>query len=131
MNILDENILEDQREILKKWNIPFRQIGYEISRTGIQDEEIIPLLLRLPQATLFTVDYHFFKRKLCHAKYGLVFLDVDQTEAALYVRRVLRHPEFDTRAKRMGIVIRAYPTGLSFWRLRAQSLESVNWSRAS
>jgi hypothetical protein len=40
MNILDENILKDQRDLLLKWKVKIRQIGYEVSRKGIQDEDI-------------------------------------------------------------------------------------------
>ena len=38
VNLLDENIRDDQRALLRKWRIPFRQIGKEISRSGIKDE---------------------------------------------------------------------------------------------
>jgi len=27
MNILDENVLESQRQLLQKWRVPFRQVG--------------------------------------------------------------------------------------------------------
>jgi len=46
MNILDENILNDQRQLLKMWRITSRQIGDDTGRKGMQDEEIIPLLHR-------------------------------------------------------------------------------------
>jgi hypothetical protein len=46
MNILDENILNDQRHLLKMWRITSQQIGDDIGRKGMQDEEIIPLLHR-------------------------------------------------------------------------------------
>lgn len=55
MNILDENILADQRELLQRWAIPFRQIGHEIGRSGMADAEIVPLLLELRRATFFTL----------------------------------------------------------------------------
>jgi EAL domain-containing protein (putative c-di-GMP-specific phosphodiesterase class I) len=44
MNILDENIPEDQRQLLRGWRIPARQIGHEVGRSGMQDGESIPLL---------------------------------------------------------------------------------------
>ena len=47
MNILDENILEDQRQLLRNWRVPLRQIGYEAGWKGMQDEEIISFLLGL------------------------------------------------------------------------------------
>ena len=65
MNILDENILEDQRQLLLSWRVPFRQIGYEVGRKGMKDDEIIPFLLSLRNPTLFTVDRHFYKHTLC------------------------------------------------------------------
>ncbi len=128
MIILDENILEGQRQLLQKWGIPFRQIGFEIGQPGIDDAEIIRRLLSLRQPTLFAVDYHFFKRGLCHARYGLVYLDVAQSEAAHFIRRVLRHHEFDTHAKRMGVVIRASQSGLTLWRLHAEQEALYAWT---
>ena len=79
MNILDENILQDQRQLLLNWRVPFRQISYEVGRKGMKDDEIIPFLLALRQPTLFTVDRDFYKRELCHTRYSLVYLDVEQS----------------------------------------------------
>jgi hypothetical protein len=92
VNILDENIALDEFEKLRKWRIPVRQIGYDIGHKGLQDPEIIPFLHRLRQPTLFTRDLDFYRRRLCHAQYCLVYLYVRPFEAAEYVRRVLRHP---------------------------------------
>ena len=79
MNVLDENILADQRELLDCWGIAFRQIGHEVGRSGMTDEEIIPLLLSLRRPTLFTLDAGFYDRALAHDRYGLVCLDVRQS----------------------------------------------------
>lgn len=128
MNVLDENILESQRQLLLKWRVSFRQVGYEVGRKGMTDDEIIPFLLSLRQPTFFTVDRHFYKRNLCHARYGLVYLDVEQSEAAIFVRRLLRHREFDAQAKRMGTVIRTSHTGLAVWRLHAEREEHFDWA---
>jgi hypothetical protein len=43
MNIPNENLLGSQRQLLHKWRVPFRQIGYEVGRKGM-DEQIIPLI---------------------------------------------------------------------------------------
>lgn len=128
MNILDENILESQRQLLRKWGVPFRQIGYEIGRMGMKDDEIISFLLSLRNPTLFTIDRHFYKRTLCHMRYGLVYLNVGQAEAAIFVLRLLRHPEFDTQAKRMGTIIRASHRRLAVWRLHAEHEEHFAWA---
>jgi len=127
MNILDEQILENQRQILRSWHIPVRQIGYDFGRKGLKDREIIPALLDLRNPTFFTLDFDFFERRLCHAKYTVVCMNVGKHEAAVYVRRLLRHPEFDTVAKRLGCVIRLSSMGLWVWRLHAEKEIFVDW----
>lgn len=97
MNILDENILEDQRQLLLNWRVSFRQISYEVGWKGMKDDEIIPFLLTFRQPTLFTVDRDFYRRELCHAQYSLVYLDVAQSEAAAFMRRLLRQIESTDR----------------------------------
>ena len=128
MNVLDENILESQRQLLRSWRIPVRQIGHEVGRKGLQDEEIIPLLLTLRRPTLFTRDLGLYSRQLCHARYCLVVLGVGQYEAAHFIRRVLRVPEFDAQAKRMGAVIRVTHSGLAVWRVNAEHETRYPWS---
>ena len=44
MNILDENIIENQRQLIRRWRIAVRHLGYDVGRQGMQDEEIIPFL---------------------------------------------------------------------------------------
>ena len=127
MNILDENIPRNQRELLLSWRVSIRQIGYDTGRKGIQDDEIIPLLHQLRRPTFFTRDSDCFDRRLCHQGYCLVYLDVDKYEAALFIRRVLKHPEINTQAKRMGSVIRASRKGLGLYRHHAGELTSLDW----
>jgi hypothetical protein len=38
MNVLDENFPESQRQLLRGWRIPIRQIGYEVGRKGMKEE---------------------------------------------------------------------------------------------
>lgn len=109
------------------WRVSIRQIGYDTGRKGIQDDEIIPLLHQLRRLTFFTRDSDFFDRKLCHQRYCLVYLDVDKYEAAVFVRRVLRHNELDTQAKRMGTVVRASHIGLSMYRLHTGTPTFIEW----
>jgi hypothetical protein len=40
--IIDENFPEAQRHLLRVWRISARQIGFEIGRDGMKDDEIIP-----------------------------------------------------------------------------------------
>jgi hypothetical protein len=127
MNILDENIPKPQRELLEGRRISVRQVGVNIGRKGLLDEEIIPLLQRLRRPTFFTRDSDFYERRLCHSKYCIVYMSVEKSEAALFVRRFLRHPDFRTQANRMGRVIRVSRAGISSWRLHEPKAEHVRW----
>jgi len=127
VNVLDENILESQRQLLRGWNVPSRQIGLDLGRKGMTDEEIVPFLITLPRPTFFTRDLGFAARAFCHPRYTLVVLAVGQYEAAHFVRRLLVHPAFDTKVKRLGAVIRVMPTGSAVWRLNAERECRVSW----
>ena len=127
MLVLDENLPADQQQLLRKWRIPFRFVGVDVAASGAEDENLIPVLHRLPHPTFFTLDRHFFRRDRRHANYCLVWLDVRRREAAESIRRFLRHPAFDTQAKRMGIVARVHPGGMVYWQAQKRSLRSVSW----
>jgi hypothetical protein len=127
MNVLDENIPEDQRQLLRSWRIRAYQIGREIGRQGLKDEQqIIPLLLKLRRPTFFTRDLGFFGPEFCHAKYCLVCLAIEADEAASFVRRVLRHSSFDTQVKRIGRVLQVGQMGIRVLQLRGEE-ETVDW----
>jgi hypothetical protein len=128
MNVLDENIPNSQRQILRNWRIRVQQIGYEVGRQGMKDEEIIPLLHKISPTTFFTRDLGFYHPNLCHNSYCLVCLSVGQYETASFVRRFLRHPAFKTRAKRMGKVIRLSQIGMQIWRIHSEKPKEIIWS---
>jgi hypothetical protein len=115
MNVLDENVPDSQLEILRSRRVPVRQIGLDIGRKGMKDDEIIPLLLQLDRPTFFTLDGDFHDRRLCHDRYCLVHLDVEEEVAAEYIRRLLRQKAFKSKKSRMGQVIRisTTPSGLA------------------
>jgi len=127
MNVLDENIPEGQRQLLRSWRIRVRQIGYEVGRQGVKDEGIFPLLHRLKSPTFFTRDLGFYDHGLCHVRYCLVCLAVNQYEAASFIRRFLRHPVFNARTRRMGRVIRVSQAGMRVWMLHAAAEERLRW----
>ena len=54
-------------------------------------------------------------------------LAVGQYEAAHFIRRILRGPEFDAQAKRMGAVIRVTRSGLAVWRVNAEHDTRYPW----
>ncbi len=127
MNILDENIPEDQRQLLRSWRVRTRQIGHEVGRAGMQDAEIIPLLHRLKSSTFFTRDLGFYRRTVCHPHYCIVCLAMGPYEAASFIRRILRHPQFKTQASRSGKIIRAGHVGIALWPLHSHEEETVDW----
>jgi len=127
MIILDENFPDSQCRLLKSWRVSLRQIGFEIGREGMKDDEIIPLLHGLNRPTFFTLDEDFFKPRLRHAQYCLIYLDVAQYESASFIRRVLKHPQLNTKAKRMGKVIRVSHPSLMIWQLHAEDRIQLDW----
>ena len=128
MNILDENILNEQRYYLKNWRIHVRQIGHEVGHQGIKDEEIIPLLHQLGAVTFFTRDYDFYQQNLCHTRYCLVCLAVEEYEVADFIYHFLRHPEFNTKAKRMSKVVRVSHNVIRMWKLHDDKEYELAWS---
>jgi hypothetical protein len=127
MNILDENIPDSQWRKLQELRFNAKKIGKDIARKGKSDEDIIPLLHELNRPTFFTLDIDFYKRRLLHDGYCLVYLDIEDYEAAQYIRQVLRHPALNAKAKRVGTVIRADPTGMTIWRGRNDDEEHLPW----
>jgi hypothetical protein len=127
MNVLDENISDDQRQLLRSWGILTRQIGQNVGRKGMPDDAIIPLLRELTRPTFFTRDDGFDRRDLCHAAYCLVYLSVGETEVASFVRRFLRHPACATFTRRRGTVVRVRHTGIQVWRSRHTHEEAIPW----
>ncbi|MDE3077398.1 MAG: hypothetical protein KGJ86_18425 [Chloroflexota bacterium] len=82
MNVLDESFLQDQRRLLAGWRIRVRQVGVELGRSGMKDDEIIPLLHQLRRPTFFSRDRDFYKPALRHPGYCLIWLEVIPSETA-------------------------------------------------
>jgi hypothetical protein len=129
MILLDENIVEDQCRLLRSWRIRIRQIGQDVGRQGLKDEQqILPLLHKLNRPTFFTRDLGFFDRSWCHKNYSLICLAVSQNEVARFIRRVLRHPSFNSKAKRMGKVVRVSAPELKVWHSFSKNEERIDWT---
>lgn len=54
MIILDENIFGGQRLVLEAWRLTARQVGVDLGRKGLKDEEIVVLLRQQRNSTFFT-----------------------------------------------------------------------------
>ena len=127
MILLDENIRQDQGVQLRRWRVPVRYLVEDFAQAGIKDPDIIPLLHRLKQPTFFTHDRDFFQPGLAHPAYCLVWLDVFDGEAALFIRALLKHERFNTAAKRRGLVVRARHSGIHYWQRNGDTLRSALW----
>ena len=127
MIILDENILDGQRLLLEGWKIAARQVGLDVGRKGLKDEEIVVLLRRLRQPTFFTRDVGFYTPALRHPHYAIVVAAVGQYEVAAFVRRFLRHALFDAHSKRTGRILRVAPSGITYWQLRQEDQTVAGW----
>ena len=128
MNVLDENIIAPERERWRAWRIHFRSIGEEVGHLGMKDRnEIIPLLHTLQKPTFFTRDRGFYRPTLLHARYCLVYLEVEADETAEYIRRFLRHQLFRTRSQRVGKVVRVRHSGVRYWHVREKRERVLKW----
>lgn len=128
MNVIDENIVFNQRLRMSALKIHFRQIGVDIGWSGMKDEnDVITLLHSLRRPTFFTRDRDYYDERLLHANYCLVHLDVFADETAQYMQRFLRHPVFRTRSNRMGKVVRVRHGRLSYWRVGADEEAKIGW----
>lgn len=127
MNVLDENIIVSQRDLLHDRGIAFRQIGVDVGRAGISDQQVVTLLHGLTRPTFFTRDCDFYDRELCHLRYCLVYIDAEEEEVALHVAATLRHPQLKTWAQRQGTVLRVSIPGIRVWRLHASRETRLSW----
>ena len=127
MLVLDENVFESQYAELRRRRIHLCQIGRDIGRKGMKDDEIIPLLRALRHTTFVSRDLDFFDKTLCHDRMCLVYLDVRPLEVAKYTRRLLRHPQFKTWSQRKGCVVRVAASGISVWRGRTPRVSRYRW----
>ena len=85
------------------------------------------LLHQLDRPTFFTLDSDLYRPRLCHEGYCLVHLDVEEEVVAEYIRRLLKHREFNSKGKRMGLVIRLFPTGAAVWRIHHKQEGHLSW----
>jgi hypothetical protein len=127
MLVLDENLPAGQRLLLRKWRIRFRVIGVDVANRGTEDENLLPILHHLSRPLFFTLDKDFCRPEWVHPRYGLAWLDVRDDQAAEFIRRFLKHPEFGTQAKRVGIVAKIQLNGITYWRRKRSSPKSAVW----
>ena len=128
MILIDHNIPAQQVALLRQAHLRPQQIGRDIGRPEWQDyEEILRYLHRLKAPTFFTRDEDFFRRRLCHQNYCLVFVTGLVIDTAKDIRRFLRFPLFRTKRLRMGKVVRTSSSGIVWWEIGKVSLQREAW----
>jgi hypothetical protein len=127
MIICDENIDVEQVHLLRSWHFKVQKIGVDISRSGIDDSQILPLLHLLKYPTFVTWDAGFYRRELTHPKYCIIYLETPQHTIAKTIKRLISRSEFSTRSSRMGKVIHVAATSIRFWQFKVQQEHRIDW----
>ena len=131
MIVLDENISAAEEAKLTGWGIRCRTIGVHVATKGDDDAQLLTFLLTLARPTFFSHDQDFWEQSRQHSRYCLVWLDTEETEQARFIRAFLRHPEFNTRAKRLGKVVRVHADGLTCHHSRHGRPKRIAWLRST
>jgi hypothetical protein len=127
MLILDENVIESQRQILLRARLHFRQIGLELERKGIGDDDIHRLLHRLHQPRLFTRDLRLFRANVRHPRFCVAVLSVSRDAVAACAVRLLHHPMLRENRQRMGALLNVWETGIRLWRYDERQEHHLDW----
>lgn len=90
-------------------------------QTLIKDDAIVALLRRLKQPTLVTINWTDFWKKLpADRRYCLICFAIDldrRNEIPSLLRQVLNLKQFNTKAARMGTVIRVTKKSVHYYRI--------------
>jgi hypothetical protein len=116
-------VLDDQlssplvRDPLTRWTT-VRFLREIRPREVIKDERVPAILWTLRGPTFVTIDDWFWDRRRCDARYCIVYIALredEQEDAPDLLRRLFRHPDFRTRALRMGKVVRISRERMVWW----------------
>jgi hypothetical protein len=120
---MSQLVLDDQLDLqkilppLEEWMTAVR---LQDLRPGqhILDDRVPHLLLSLNKPTFVTIDHGFWKRRLCHPGYGILYFALSkekQERLPPLLRRLFRLAEFRTRTARMGKVARVGISVVTYW----------------
>lgn len=100
----------------------------------VKDDRILDILRTLRTPTFVIVDRWFWNRDHRNPGYCLVFLALrgrEHTRAPELLRRLLRLPEFRTRAARMGTVVHLGEEHVRWWQLGDEAEHALQWRSPS
>ncbi len=101
-------------------------VGSGFGRRGMKDDELCREL-RGSLKTFHTKDAGFFRPRHVHPSYSIIWYDVPSGALAPYVRRILRHHQFNTHAKRLGKVVRVAPTHIECYTRNVGEKINIAW----
>jgi hypothetical protein len=119
--LLDENVHQQSlvASIVAWYRGQVRSLTTLRPNTLIKDEAIPMVLRRVRQPTFVTTNVaDFWCRVPAHSRYSIVCIALPNErlhELPSLLRQLLRLPEFNTKAKRMGKVIRVSPSQLQYY----------------
>jgi hypothetical protein len=96
----------------------------------IKDERVASILHTIKHPTFITIDDAFWDRRLRHNGYCMLYFVLrhdEQRDLPELLHRLLRLPEFRTRAARMGRVARVSREQVLFWQLHDETLHAIEW----
>lgn len=96
----------------------------------IKDERVPAILRTLRGPTFVTIDNWFWDRRRRDAGYCIVYVALredEQEDVAKLLRRLFRHPEFRTRALRMGKVVRVSRERVVWWQRGDDRQHAADW----
>lgn len=127
-HIFDENFSAPLMEIIRKKISSVAQVGKDWGQSGWKDRDQIIPHLHDSRATFHTLDSGFYDWRLCHRDYSLVYYDVPEADTIEWIIKFVNHRSFNTRAKRMGKVIKVNPLQITYWELKDHQYQAVQWT---
>lgn len=114
---------------LKRW-ITAQKIESLRPYEVIKDDRVLQILWELKRPTFVTIDSGFYDKRHCDRRYCLVYFvltSLEQNQLPDLLRQLLRLPEFETKAARMGKVVRVSKTDVRYWHLKADEEHRFEW----
>jgi len=133
MIILDEQLLgRNLEQAIAKWYPGHICFITDLRPNSIIKDEAIPMLLRKEsQPTFVTINERDFWRKVAINEHFCVvcfsLIDSRASEIALLLKYLLSSPEFDTKIKRMGKVIRVTDNNISYYSANSREIKDQSW----
>ena len=124
-HVLDADVRQQDYQALRR-RFSMVKVGDGFGYPSISDSDIRRELHHSKQ-TFHTQDLDFYHPRYRHPTYCLVFYGVEDQDFASCVQRFLCHPQFNTRAKRMGKVVRVTLEQIEVGEFHRENRGIVEW----